>query len=106
MPSKWRRFEILLPQKFNDGAAVPEEWLGEAAIEIREHFGAVSYETQIIEGQWTQEGVVYSDRLVRIVVDIPDSQANRRWMKSYRDRWKDRLQQLELWLVSYSITVE
>jgi hypothetical protein len=30
MSSKWRRFEVLLPQQFNDGRAIPEEWIGQA----------------------------------------------------------------------------
>jgi hypothetical protein len=46
MSSKWRRFEILLPLQFNDGRDVPAEWLAEAVLEIVDHFGAASYETQ------------------------------------------------------------
>src|SRR5437870_4659485 len=30
MTSKWRRYEVLLPRRFNDGSAVPNAWLGEA----------------------------------------------------------------------------
>jgi hypothetical protein len=46
MSSKWRRFEVLLPLKFNDERAVPGEWLAEAVLEITDHFGAANYETQ------------------------------------------------------------
>ena len=61
MSSTWRRFELLLPLEFNDGREVPSEWLAEAVIEIADHFGAVSYETQRVEGHWRREGVVYRD---------------------------------------------
>jgi hypothetical protein len=105
MSSKWRRFEVLLPLQFNDGSEVPEEWLAEAVFEIVDHFGAVSYETQKVEGHWRQAGVVYRDNLVKLVVDVRDTSANRLWMKKFKDRWKVRLRQLELWLVSYSIDV-
>jgi hypothetical protein len=27
MSSSWRRFEVLLPLRFNDGRALPDEWL-------------------------------------------------------------------------------
>ena len=50
MSSKWRRFEVLLPLQFNDGREVPSEWLAEAVLEIVDHFGAASYETQKVEG--------------------------------------------------------
>ncbi len=103
MSSKWRRFEVLLPLQFNDGRDVPSEWLVEAVFEVVDHFGAASYETQQLEGHWRHSGVLYRDNLVKIVVDVPDAAAHRRWMKQFKDRWKERLQQLELWMVSYRI---
>jgi hypothetical protein len=48
--SNWRRFEVLLPLQFNDGRDVPAEWLAEAVLEVVDHFGAASYETQKLEG--------------------------------------------------------
>ena len=75
-------------------------------MEIVDHFGAASYETQKVEGHWRQEGVVYRDNLVKIVVDVPDTRTNRRWVKAFKGRWKSRLKQLELWVVSFPINVE
>ena len=106
MPSKWRRFEVLLPLQFNDGRDVPHEWLADAVFEIVDRFGAASYETQHIEGHWRHAGVTYRDNLVRVVIDVPDSQKNRRWMKLFKQRWKTKLDQLELWMVSYPVTIE
>ncbi len=106
MSSRWRRFEVLLPLQFNDGREVPGEWLAEAVLEIVDHFGAVSYETQKVEGHWRQGGVIYRDTLVRLVVDVPDSAKNRKWMKQFKERWKERLEQLELWMVSHRIEIE
>ena len=106
MSSRWRRFEVLLPLRFNDGRDVPGEWIADAVLEIVDHFGAASYETQKVEGHWRHSGILYRDDLVRIVVDVPDSPRNRQWMKQFKDRWKVRLEQLELWMVSYRIEVE
>jgi hypothetical protein len=106
MSSKWRRFEVLLPLQFNDGREVPPDWLAEAVLEVVDHFGAASYETQKVEGHWRHGGVAYRDDLVRLVVDVPDSAKNRKWMKGYKGRWKGRLKQIELWMVSYRIEVE
>jgi hypothetical protein len=97
---------VLLPLQFNDGREVPPEWLAEAVLEIVDHFGAASYETQKVEGHWRHGGVVYRDSLVKAVVDLPDTANNRRWMRQFKGRWKGRLEQLELWMVSYQIEVE
>ena len=96
----------MLPLQFNDGREVPSEWLADAVLEIVEIFGAASYETQKVEGQWRSGGVIYRDNLVKIVVDVPDVDANRLLMKSFKDRWKLRLDQLELWLISYLIDID
>jgi len=106
MSSKWRRFEVLLPLQFNDGSDVPAELLAEAVLEIVDYFGAASYETQKVEGQWRHGGVLIRDNLVKLVVDAPDVIGNRRWMKQYKERWRSQLEQVELWMVSYSVDVE
>ena len=106
MSSKWRRFEVLLPLQFNDGSDVPAELLAEAVLEIVDYFGAASYETQKVEGQWRHGGVLIRDNLVKLVVDAPDVVSNRRWMKQYKERWRSQLEQVELWMVSYSVDVE
>lgn len=59
-----------------------------------------------MEGHWRHSGVLYRDNLVRIVIDVSDSAKNRQWMRQFKARWKARLEQLELWMVSYRIDVE
>jgi hypothetical protein len=54
MSSKSRRFEVLLPLRFNDGRDVDPALIAEAVLEIVDHFGAASYETQKVEGHWRQ----------------------------------------------------
>jgi hypothetical protein len=106
MSSRYRRFEVLLPLQYNDGREIPTEWLAEAVLEVVDHFGAVSYETQKVEGHWRHGGVIYRDNLVKIVVDVSDSTRNRQWMKGFKARWKTRLEQLDLWMVSYRIEID
>jgi hypothetical protein len=106
MSSSWRRFEVLLPLQFNDGREIPSDWLSEAVLQIVEQFGAASYERQPLEGHWRHRGTLYRDNLARIVVDVPDSDEAREFMKKFKARWMQRLDQLELWMVSYSIEVD
>jgi hypothetical protein len=59
-----------------------------------------------MSNKWRQSGTLYRDNLVRLVVDVPGTAKNRTWMKGFKQRWKNKLEQLELWMVSYLITVE
>ena len=52
----WRRYEILLPLRFNDGRRVPKALLAQTVQELETRFGSVSCETQIIQGRWKGEG--------------------------------------------------
>jgi len=73
---------------------------------IVNHFGAASYETQKVEGHWRHGGVLIRDNLVKVVVDVPDAPDTRRWMRDYKMRWRTRLKQIELWMISYAVEVE
>jgi hypothetical protein len=96
----------MLPLQFNDGRQISPELLVEAVDEVNNQFGAASFETQPIQGRWRHRGETYRDDLVKIVVDVPDTAKNRTWMRKYKARWKARLEQLELWMVSFPIEVE
>ena len=106
MKCKSRRYEVLLPVQFNDGRDVPNEVLGEAVNELIQKFGAVTAYKQVVEGRWRHEGTEYRDELSLLVVDVPDTSKNRKWMKAYKQKWKQRLEQLEIWMISYPIDIE
>jgi hypothetical protein len=95
MSSRFRRYEILLPLRFNDGSDVPDELVGETLIELRQQFGAVSSETQTIQGQWEHAGQIYLDDLVRVFVDVPDQPEIRDFFLKFKDLLKDRFKQLD-----------
>ena len=78
MSKSWRRYELLLPRQFNDGKPVPAEWVAEAVLELAERFAGATQETQVIKGVWRHRGVVYRDKLARLVVDVRDTTKNRR----------------------------
>ena len=106
MNTKWRRFEMLIPLHGNDGTEFPEETLGEAVFEVLDHFRGVSFENATVVGHWFHEEKLHRDLLSRLTVDVPDTIKNRRWMKAFKGRWKARLKQLEIWMVSFRIEVE
>lgn len=106
MKSKWRRYEVLLPARTNDGETVPDEVLGEAVKEILREFGAVSAVPNSVKGYWQHGETLYRDDLGLLYIDVVDTTANRKWMKAFKARWKERLEQLEIWVVSYRIDIE
>ncbi len=79
MSKSLRRFEVLLPKRFNDLQPVPDEIIVDALLDLERQFGAVSCETQIIRGLWQNEGQSYQDDLVRVFVDVADTTENRQF---------------------------
>lgn len=100
-----RRYEILLPLKFNDGQPVPRETIVAIVLELEERFGAVSSETQIIHGIWRHQGLRFRDDLIRVWVDAPDLPEHRQFFVELKQSLKIRLQQLDIWITTYPIDV-
>ena len=105
MPRPFRRFELLLPTSFNNGSPVSDEIMGQTLREIRKKFGAVSVETQAVEGHWEHQGTVYRDLNVSIFVDVPDTEANRQFFIEFKERLKERFQQIDIWMTTYPLEV-
>lgn len=100
-----RRFEVLLPLRFNDGTPVPDSAIADTLVELEERFGAVSCETQTIRGRWRTEGQSYRDDLIRVFVDVPDAPESREYFVGAKERLKARFQQLDIWMTTYLIEV-
>lgn len=102
MSHAFRRYEILLPLRFNDGEPIPAEMIEESLVELRQRFGD-SVETQTTQGTWKHEGEVYCDELVRMYVDVPDSAENRAFFERLKEDMKTRFRQIEIWITTYPI---
>ena len=105
MSRSLRRYEILLPLRFNDGQPVPDELVADTLLELEQRFGAVSSETQTIRGLWRYEGESYRDDLVRVFVDVADQADHRRFFVEFKERLKSRFQQIDIWMTTYPIEV-
>ena len=79
--------------------------IAQTVLDLREQFGAASSETQTIYGQWTHEGRVHRDELLRIFVDVPDSAENRHFFIQFKERMKERFQQIDIWVTTYPLDV-
>lgn len=105
MSSSLRRFEILLPLRFNDGSQVPDELIGQTLLELRKQFHAISAESQVIRGHWQHQGEEFRDELVRVFLDVADTPENHAFFVSYKEQLKTRFQQLDIWMTTHPIEV-
>jgi hypothetical protein len=100
-----RRYEILLPVRFNDGQPVPDALISETLTELEDHFGAVSWETQTFRGRWRHEEQVYSDDLIRVVIDVEDLANHRIFFSEFKEQLKARFRQIEIYMTTHLIDV-
>jgi len=92
-----------LPLRFNDGSPIPDELIGDTLLELRQRFGAVSSETQIIRGYWQHEGQLFRDELTRVFVDVPDTPENSQFFLEFKELLKSRFRQLDIWMTSHPV---
>jgi hypothetical protein len=96
------RYEILLPLKFNDGRMVPRELLAQTRTELKERFGAISAESQVIRGEDEETGC-HGDQLTRVFVDVPATEENRLFFRKLKERLKERFAQFEIFITVHSV---
>ena len=89
MDKPFRRYEMLLPLKFNDGTQVPEATLVDTLLELESRFAAVSCESQTTRGYWQHEGESFRDDLIRVYVDDQDTADNREFFLASKKGLKD-----------------
>ncbi|SRR5260221_5683516 len=65
-----RRYEMLLPLRFNDGRPIPDELFNQTREDLLARFEGLSWVPQPIQGLWVHEGTRYEDVTVRDVVYV------------------------------------
>ena len=84
---------------------LPDELVGETLQELRVRFGAVTWETQIVRGQWQHQGEVFEDDSMRVVIDVDDVPENREFFHQFKERLKARFRQIDIWMTTHTIDV-
>lgn len=74
-------------------------------LEIERRLGAVSSETQTIQGFWSHEGRSYRDDLARVFVDVTDTPDNMVFFRELKGQLKVRFQQIDIWMSSHPIEI-
>lgn len=74
-------------------------------LDLEKRFGAVSWETQVIRGRWRHEDQVYSDDLMRVIIDVEDVQEHRQFFRDFKETLKSRFQQIDIRMTTQLIDV-
>jgi len=67
---------------------VPNELIAETLLELEQRFGAVSSETQTIQGLWQNQGQSYRDNLTRVFLDVPDAPESLEFFREFKGNSK------------------
>ena len=100
-----RRYEILLPIRYNDGTPVEPEKFFQTQEELVAAFGALTTSPELSRGVWMHEGQRFEDENLRLVVDVEATPENRAFFASFKEQLKTRFRQIDVWVVSYEIEV-
>ena len=60
---------------------------------------------QIIRGRWRHEDEVFSDDLMRVVIDVEDTEQHHLFFRQFKERLKSRFRQLEIRMTTFLIEV-
>jgi hypothetical protein len=107
LTKRLRRYEILLPLSYNDGAEIEAEKFDATISALRDQFGGVTLDPGPKRGSWLDAGTVYEDVLLRITVDVQEDgdafQRSLDYFVAYKESLKERFQQIEVWITYLDI---
>ncbi len=100
-----RRYEMLLPLKYNDGRFIEDEKFHQTREELIERFDAVSIASGAVHGIWIHDGTRYEDETRRIVVDVEDTPENREFFLIFKSSLCERFDQIEIYVASFPLDI-
>jgi hypothetical protein len=99
------RFEILLPLFYNDGRPIEPEKIAATDDELIRCFSATSSDTVVVRGRWLYQSTIYSDKLIRVRVDVEDTPEMWQAMRLVKENLKARFEQIDIWITAHRIEV-
>ena len=101
----FRRYEIILPTRHNDGSPIREENHLWVADQLATEFGAYTFEPYPVRGVWSHQGVRFEEHNLRVYVDVEDTPENAEFFVRLKQAIKERFRQIEIWIVSFEIPI-
>ena len=101
----FRRYEIFLPNRYNDGSPVESEKFLTTYEELLVQFGGLSVHPESFQGYWMHEGERFEDSNRRVFVDVEDTAETESSFVRFKQTLTERFRQLDIWIVSYEIRI-
>ncbi|SPE50487.1 hypothetical protein SBV1_1130040 [Verrucomicrobia bacterium] len=86
----FRRYEIILPTRYNDGQPVEAEKFLLTNRELSSQFGAASFLPEALQGTWIHKGQWFEEANVRLFVDVLDTPENAAFFAGYKQTLRAR----------------
>lgn len=100
-----RRYEILLPTRYNDGSSVEPQKIDATLMELAARFGGLTFHPEQLIGLWFHRGQRFEDNNVCLAVDVEDTLETVEFFAQFKEELKQRFRQIEIYIVSYEIRV-
>ena len=101
-----RRYEVLLPIRYNDGRNVEPRRIYDSKEELMARFGGMTADGIVRTGSWTDaDGIRYDDETIRLTVDIDNTDEAHAAIRACKSTLIDRFQQKEIYIVYWVIEV-
>ena len=102
-----RKYEIYLPLKYNDGKDIEPEKIRQIKEELIAKFGAItaSSRSSPYQGTWKYGGVEYIDDIIKVEIITPDDKLTKGFLKDFKERLKESLQQIDILITTHGIQV-
>src|SRR5437867_12687935 len=93
-----KKYEIYLPLKYNDGREIEAEKIKQVREELIAVFGAltVSSLSAPYQGSWKYGGVMFVDDIIKIEIITADDKKAERFFRSFKERLKRLLKQIDI----------
>jgi uncharacterized protein YnzC (UPF0291/DUF896 family) len=102
-----RKYEVYLPLKYNDGKDIEPEKIKQIKQELVETFGAITVSSlsSPYQGTWKYGGVEYIDDIIKIEIVASGDKVTKRFLKDFKERIKESLQQIDILITTHGIQV-
>ena len=102
-----RKYEIYLPLRYNDGEAIESEKIIEVWDELAEAFAGITVSSLSApyKGRWKYGGVAFIDDIIKIEIVTTSDRATKKYLKEFKERLKESLQQIDILITTHGIQV-
>ena len=102
-----REYAIYLPLKYNSGELIESRKITAIPDELASTFGAITVSplSAPYQGRWKYGGVEYIDDIIKVEVVTAGNKATRKFLKEFKERLKESLQQIDILITTHGIQV-